>query len=150
MPEARLEITVGSTKFAGEGSETWLSAELEKFLSELPNLSALPPSLTEPEVTGAASVPGQKPTVTLPTYLQDTQSTANQVRKFIATAIWLQDKNGGVEIRAADVAKALRDSMQAKLANPSDALNKNVEKGYCEKTVSGFFVTSEGRASLKS
>ena len=35
-----------------------------------------------------------------------------------------------------------------KLSNPSDSLNSNVGKGYCEKDGKHFFVTPEGRQSL--
>lgn len=151
MPEARLEVTLGSTKFVGEGSESWLSGEFEKFLKEMPTISASHPS--EPNTGGdavdPAAFPEQKSSVTLPIFLQNTAATANQVRKFVATATWLQDRNNGAEVKTADVTKALRDSRQTRLTNAADALNQNVSKGFCEKTPSGFFVTDEGRASLK-
>lgn len=47
-----------------------------------------------------------------------------------------------------DVTKALKDSNQTRLGNPSDSLNQNVTKGYCEKDGKEFYVTEEGKNSL--
>jgi len=47
-----------------------------------------------------------------------------------------------------DVSKALKDSNQSRLGNPSQCLNDNVSKGYCEKDGKQFFVTQEGKVSL--
>jgi hypothetical protein len=152
MAEARLEVLIGSSKFSGEGSESWLSSELNKFLSELPK--KIEQNISQSDI-GTTSAPNSKPvnkpasSVTLPTFLQETNSTTNQVRKFLATAIWLQDKNNDAEIKTADVTKALRDSRQNRLTNAADSLNQNVGKGFCEKTGSGFFVTGEGSRSIE-
>ena len=134
MPDARLEVTIGEIKFLGEGSENWLSAEFEKFLSQLPKISERTferPAKDDGSVTEANLTAKSKSSVTLPTFLQDTGATTNQIRKFVATAIWLQDRNNNAEIKTSDVAKALRDSRQNRLVNPADALNQNVAKGYC-------------------
>ncbi len=149
MAEARLEITLGSNTFLAEGSEGWVSEELERFLTELPKSAAFNPAASGNGHRGSTDVvPEDKASITLPTQLQQTASTANQIRKFLATAVWLQDRNNGLDVKTADVTKALRDSRQNSLTNAAECLNKNVGKGFCEKTASGFFVTSEGKASL--
>ena len=151
MPEAHLEVALGSVKFLGEGSEGWLSQQLEKFLKGIP--AAASPLLVDPpsakNETDRKPVE-DKPVSNLPTYLQEVNATTNQVRKFLATAVWLQDRSNGADTNTADVTKALRDSRQSRLTNAAECLNKNVGKGYCEKTPSGFFVTGQGKSSLKN
>ncbi|MGJ8629052.1 MAG: hypothetical protein ACSHXB_18990 [Sulfitobacter sp.] len=51
-------------------------------------------------------------------------------------------------MKTAEISKSLKDNQQSKLSNPSECLNKNVGKGFCEKTSEGFFVTPEGWAEL--
>jgi hypothetical protein len=45
---------------------------------------------------------------------------------------------------------ALAKNHQKRLANAADCLNKNVAKGYCEKTADGFFITPDGLKHLGS
>jgi hypothetical protein len=73
----------------------------------------------------------------------------NQVRRFLVTADWIC-RRGNKLTRPNDVVVALRENQQAKLANASECLNKNVGKGHCEKTTDGFFVTPEGLKQLGS
>jgi len=79
--------------------------------------------------------------------LREKNASTNQVRKFLATAVWLHAR-GKKRLSTADVTRALKDSNQTRLGNPADCLNKNVAKGHCEKDGKDFFVTSEGSASL--
>ena len=72
----------------------------------------------------------------------------NQTKRFLATADWLHQK-GTDPIKTSDVSKALSDNHQRKLGNPAQCRNQNVKAGYCEKKGSGFYVTDEGRATLK-
>lgn len=84
---------------------------------------------------------------TLAVFLKEKNATRNQVKKCLATAIWLEAK-GKQRMTTSDVTKALKDSNQARLGNASDCLNQNVSKGYCEKDGKEFFVTDEGKSSL--
>lgn len=84
---------------------------------------------------------------TLSTFLKEKNVTSNQVKKFLATAIWLEAK-GKQRMTTGDVTKALKDSSQTRLGNPSDSLNQNVTKGFCEKDGKEFYVTEEGKNSL--
>ena len=38
MADAKIEIKVGAFSFSGEGTEKWLSGELEKLLAKIPEL----------------------------------------------------------------------------------------------------------------
>jgi hypothetical protein len=85
--------------------------------------------------------------MTLPSFLNEKGALKNQTKKFLATAVWLEAK-GKTRIKTTDVGRALKDSNQSRLANPSDCLNKNVSKGFCEKDGSEFFVTDDGKKSF--
>ncbi len=85
---------------------------------------------------------------TLPNFLRDKSVADNQVKKFLATAVWLHDTTGKDRLTTTDVRNALKRSNQTKLNNPSDVLNQNVGKGHAEKDGDGFFITEPGRASL--
>ncbi len=65
----------------------------------------------------------------------------------MATADWLRLK-GNQKLTTAMVGKALSDNQQKRLANSAESLNRNVAKGFCEKSVDGFFVTPEGLKEL--
>lgn len=81
-------------------------------------------------------------------FLKEKVATTNQVRKFLATAAFLQ-LNGKNRLNTGDITKALKDATQNKLSNASECLSNNIQKGYCEKDGSnGFFVTSHGFADL--
>jgi hypothetical protein len=83
----------------------------------------------------------------LPSFLQAKNSTKNQAAKFLATAVWLQQR-GKSRLQTRDITTALRDANQARLSNASDSLRNNVKKGYCERDGKEFFVTAEGLQSL--
>jgi len=84
---------------------------------------------------------------TLPAFLQEKNATSRQVKKFLATAVWLEAK-GQSRLTTGDVSKALNDANQKRLGNPAECLNQNVAKGYCEKDGKQFFVTDDGKSSL--
>ena len=70
-----------------------------------------------------------------------------QLKKFLATAVWLSAKSDGL-LTTSDVTQALRESHQKRLSNASDCLSKNVAKGFCQKDGRGFFVTPEGKKDI--
>jgi hypothetical protein len=148
MAEAKINITIGSMVFSGEGAPEWLERQLDKLLAVAPDLMKLKvPLLDESTDTPPAHTPKNTHTGTLATFLTSKNATTNQVKKFLATAEWLHLK-GNKRLKPSEVAKALSESNQKRLGNPADALNKNVTKGHCEKEGGQFFVTHEGRAAL--
>ncbi len=152
MADSKLEIKVGPITFSGEGDGDWLSAQLDKVLSKIPELVAAAPQESPAGGNNGAKQSGAQTTGqvsgTLAAHLKATGSTTNQVRKFLATAVWLHDTQNKSRLTTAEIPNALKSSNQSRLSNPSDALGKNVGKGFCDKDASGFFVTPEGRASL--
>lgn len=150
MAEAKIEIKVGTFSFTGEGTEQWLSGELDKLLGKLPELVEIAPPESHGDDAGAAAkVKKNGKLGSLATFLREKNATENQVKKFLATALWLHDTTGKERITTGEVSKALKNASQNRLTNASDALNQNVGKGHAEKDGdSGFFVTEPGRTSL--
>jgi hypothetical protein len=151
MADAKIEIKVAGFSFTGEGTEKWLSGELEKLLAKIPELVEVAPA--EPAGDG-----GDKPAGgtkkkgklgTLPDFLKEKSAVSNQVKKFLVTAIYLHDTTGRDRLTTSEIRNALRSANQPKLTNPANCLNQNVSKGHTEKDgTNGFFVTDAGRTSL--
>jgi len=151
MAEAKIEIKVGTFSFTGEGTEKWLSGELDKLLAKLPELVEIASAESGDSDHADAAAPIAKKNSKLGTlahFLREKSATDNQIKKFLATAVYLHDTTGKDRLTTGDVKKALKNANQTKLGNPSDALNQNVGKGYAEKDGGAFFVTDPGRASL--
>jgi hypothetical protein len=147
MPESKVELGFGSVFFRGEGSEAWLSAEIEKAMLRFPELAKISPAI--PTTHGGPEVGlVQRAGGTLAAFLKMKNATSNQNRKFLSTAMWLHDRDKKDRLTTADVTKALSDNQQSRLGNASDCLNQNVGKGFCEKDGKGFYVTEEGRAEI--
>lgn len=153
MSEAKIEIRIGEVSFSGEGSADWLAAQLDKMLeraSDLAKLGAVANTSTggapthQPADFSNATEIASRP---LATFLKEKNAQKNQPDKFLAAAIWLESK-GQTRLKTADVSSALKSANQTKLANPSDCLNKNVSKGYCEKDGKEFFVTQQGKDAM--
>jgi hypothetical protein len=86
----------------------------------------------------------------LASYIKAKKAEKNQVRRFLVTAYWLSGRTTEA-LTASVVTKALLDNHQKRLANSADCLNKNVSKGFCEKTKGGaFFITPEGLEAIES
>lgn len=152
MTTAKIEIKLGLIDFKGEGEEKWLENQLDKILQQAPELLKIAPidhggDDTETSDGGGngSSIIGRG--VTLAKFLADKNVGANQVKRYLATAVWLFAR-GNKKPTTSDVTKALKNNHQAKLSNPADCLNKNVTKGYCEKDGKQFFVTPDGFKSL--
>lgn len=149
MAEARIEIKVGAFSFTGEGTEKWLSGELDKLIAKLPELVEIAPPESPGDDAGAGGTGKKNGKLgTLANFLKEKSATNNQVKKFLATAVWLHGTTGKDRITTGEVKKALQKANQPKITNPSDALNQNVGKGHAEKDGGGFFVTDPGRTSL--
>jgi len=150
MSEAKIQIKLGSIEFVGEGEKEWVSQQLDKILERAPSLIAIAPAQMTGTIGGTHIAMIADPAIAqknLATFLKEKNATTSQVKKFLATAAWLEAK-GKTRMSTADVAKALKDSNQTRLGNPSDCLNQNVAKGHCEKEGAQFFVTVDGKASL--
>jgi hypothetical protein len=158
MCEAKVEFTIGSVKFSSEGDKEWVAEQLDKILKQAPELLKVVPTNQTEEKPKKTNQPKTQTTTestktstssnkTLPSFLDEKNSKTNQLKKFLATAIWHHDK-GKTRITTRDVTSALKKSNQSRLSNASDCLNKNVAKGFCEKDGSEFFVTDEGRDSV--
>lgn len=151
MADAKIEIKVGAFTFTGEGTEKWLSGELDKLLAKLPELVEVAPAESpagDGDKSGEKAKNKGKQVGTLAGFLTDKNAKENQVKKFLATAVWLHDTTGNDRLETADVVKALSKANQPKLTNAAQCLNNNVGKGHAEKDGDRFFVTERGRTSL--
>jgi hypothetical protein len=155
MSDSKIQIKIGNIEFSGEGDSDWLSSQLDKILDKVPELLKITPlaqaevsnNSIEKETNPKSSTNIAKPT-NLAMFLKEKNATSNQVKKFLATSAFLQ-LNGKNRLNTSDITKALKDSNQTKLGNPSEYLNQNVKKGHCEKDGSKeFFVTSHGFEDL--
>lgn len=149
-PQGKIVVTIGRVTFSGEGTQDWLAEQLDKVLE---TANSHPASLDEADEADAnvgpngPAIDGKQRVSSLANYLKTKDATSNQVRRFLSTAAWLA-KKGNKALKTGDVTNALKDNRQSRLSNPADALNKNVSKGFCEKTSDGFFVTPEGWEEL--
>ena len=150
MSEAKIDIKIGQIQFSGEGEQEWVAKQLDKIIAQAEKLIQLAPAENAQNDDGHQRPMGKDSTIakkTLPVFLSEKNATKNQVKKFLATAVWLESK-GKLKMTTRDVSKALNDSKQSRLGNPSDCLNQNVSKGHCEKDGKEFFVTDDGKNSL--
>jgi hypothetical protein len=148
MSEAKLQVKIGDVEFSGEGDKAWIETQLNKILKAAPAIVATRPA-GQRHVAHVASDDQNQAGAAQPlaSFLRDKGAATSQVRKFLATAVWLHAK-GKNRLSTADVTRALKDSNQSRLGNPADCLNKNVAKGHCEKDGKDFYVTTEGHASM--
>jgi hypothetical protein len=153
MSTAKIEFSLGSLSFSGEGDEAWVAAQLDKVLAAAPTLST---SAKHQEPAGSGAMGGSGATVSnadssftspLAKHIKEKGGESKQVKRFLATADWLR-RRGTAELTTAAVSKALSANHQKGLANAADCLNQNIAKGFCEKTGSGFFITPDGLKDL--
>ena len=81
-------------------------------------------------------------------FITDKKVVNNQVRKFLATAVFLARNNNVSRLSTPMISKALKSYGIEKLQNASDCLNKNEKKGYCRKEGKEFIITENGYLSL--
>ena len=161
MANARLEFKIGNLEFVGEGEQDWVTEQLDKMLERLPDLvnqskKSIPLAAELPKSSEAitpAKHPSDlfsgKPTSqraipeNLSTFLRKKDAVDKQRRKFLGTAVWLQE-NGKERIKTKEVTDALRAARQVKITNPSHQLNQNIAQGFCQKEGNGFYVTPQG------
>src|SRR5438067_3512182 len=121
MADVKLQIKIGNVEFSGEGDQAWVGAQLERVLKAAPAIVTPGPPTAgqtrhspDSDKPAAPNIAGQP----LATFLRDKNASTNQVRKFLATAVWLGAK-GRNRLTTADVTRALKDSNQNRLGNPA-------------------------------
>jgi hypothetical protein len=155
MADAKIDIKVGAVSFSAEGTEKWLSGELDKVLEKAPQLANIVPSRNGGDssssgddggdATGAGTSGGRKIKGTLAGFLKDRKATTNQVRKFLASAVWLEKHDSKERLTTKEITNALSDAKQSALTNPSQCLAQNVKQGFCQKDgKKQFYVTPDG------
>lgn len=149
MADAKLEIKVGSISFSGEGDGKWLSDQFDKALKSIPALVQVAPPPSVERNTPPATPAAGRASGTLASFLKTKNASTHQIRKFLATAVWLHDRENRQRLGTGDITKALRENHQSRLTNAAECLNQNVRKGFCEKDGKQFFVTDEGRNELR-
>jgi hypothetical protein len=157
MAEAKIEIKVGGVSFTGEGSESWLTSQLDKLIKHLPDLisaTSVPDDNAGSRGGATSGAPGGSASTganaggTLASFLNSKQATANQTRKFLATALFLQN-GGAAHLTTNLITKALVDKRQGKLTNASQCLSDNIAQGFCEKSGKReFYVTDDGKTEI--
>ena len=150
MGQAKIQLTVGSVSFSGEGEQEWLEKQLHHILEAVPWLAKIEtPSLVGeadiklPKSDGAKAPFDQS----LASYIREKNGDSSQLQRFLVTADWLR-KRGDTSIKTGTVTAALKTNQQKRLSNPSDCLNKNVSQGFCEKNGAVFFITPDGLNAL--
>jgi hypothetical protein len=153
MSDSKIQIKVGIVEFSGEGNQEWLASQLDKILNKIPELLKI--ELASPVVKELKVNPvklkenngSSIKEITLASWLKDKTATTNQTRKFLATAAYLQ-LNGQERITSGEVKQALSKNSQSALTNPSESLNQNNSKGFCQKDGKSFYITPEGFKEL--
>jgi hypothetical protein len=82
-------------------------------------------------------------------FITEKKAAKNQVRKFLATAVFLSKSNNIAKLSTSMISKALKSYGIEKLQNASDCLNKNEKKGYCIKEGKEFIITENGYLSIE-
>jgi hypothetical protein len=154
LADAKIEIKVGTVSFSGEGTGDWLSKQLDKVLEKLPELAKIS-APNENEKIDDSKASEKHPTdhcteadVTLASFLKDKKATTNQNRKFLATALWLEETKGLKRLNTGNVTTALNDHNQGKLGNASQCLASNAASGWVVRDGKQFYVSDEGRTEL--
>ena len=114
----------------------------------LDTIAIAPPEIVKPRVSRKHAVnenitqekPNNNP---LNQFLIDKKSDKNQVRKFLAVAVFLYSR-GEEKLSTPMVSRTLKALSMEKLVNASDCLNKNEKKGYCIKNGKEFVLTQDG------
>jgi hypothetical protein len=170
MADSKIEFSYDNLRFSCEGDKEWVETQLNKMLSRIPALnrhykgtgdkkSGPILSVEADEIAIGKDVKGKrgrKPKVVtestkkqepngspLYEFLKDKKADKNQVRKFLATAVYLNSQ-GEEKFSSPIISKVLKNAGIEKLVNASDCLNKNEKKGFCIKDNKEFILTDLG------
>lgn len=145
--KAKIEVKIGDISFTAEGEKEWLADQLEKIIESASNVKSNSASKNSEISDVSNQMDSEEFVKSLASYIREKNGDINQTQRFLATSAWLTHK-GHKPLTTALVTKALRENQQKRLSNPSDALNQNVRKGFCEKSPEGFFILPEGWQAL--
>jgi hypothetical protein len=168
MVNSKIDFSFDNLHFVCEGDKEWVEAQLNKVLDRIPALSRPAREVksekvreTRPLVAPLAAVVkvkgirGRKPKALaesvkkepdgnpLYEFLKDKKADKNQVKKFLATAVYLHSQ-GEEKFTSSLISNIIKNAGIEKLVNASDCLNKNEKKGFCIKDNKEFILTDLG------
>jgi hypothetical protein len=169
MAESKIEFSYNNLHFNCEGDKNWVEAQLNQILNRIPELNKqapaektavaevvqVPPAPPVAPLTKVKGTRGRKPKVVVETvpeepagdplyeFLKEKKADKNQVKKFLATAVYLHSQ-GLEKFSTSLISKTLKNLGIEKLLNASDCLNKNEKKGFCIKDDKEFILTDLG------
>lgn len=173
MADSKIEFSYDNLRFVCEGEKEWVENQLNKVLNRIPALNKPVQAIKERKiretrinktqettaVKAVKGVRGRKPKVIAQSitpeasdkllfeFLKDKRADKNQVRKFLATAVYLHSQ-GAEKFSSPLISKTLKNAGIDKLVNSSDCLNKNEKKGFCIKDKKEFILTDLGIHSI--
>ncbi len=174
MAESKIDFSFENLHFSCEGDKDWVEAQLNQVLNRIPGLNksdcSVVGSIQAPETEGRVKtemVAEKKernkrenkvklvhnPQIEefaddpLFEFLKEKNADKNQVKKFLATAVYLH-LQGAEKFSTPMVSKSLKSAHIEKLINASDCLNKNEKKGFCIKDDKEFILTESGIRSI--
>lgn len=169
MADSKIEFSYDNLHFACEGDKDWVETQLNQVLDRIPGLKKAAPAVKKEktEAVQIAEAPkttalkaekgkrGRKPKVVVESvpqepagdplyeFLKEKKADKNQVKKFLATAVYLHSQ-GSEKFSTPLISKTLKIAGIEKLLNASDCLNKNEKKGFCIKDEKEFILTDLG------
>jgi hypothetical protein len=164
MADSKIELTYDNLHFLCEGEQEWVENQLNGILNRIPGLSKTN-SIAKIEDVVVTSEPetvkkprGRKPKAAdssiqetssdpLMDFLRGKKADRNQVRKFLAVAVYLH-AHGMEKFSTPLISKTLKNAGIEKLINASDCLNKNEKKGFCIKEDKEFILTDLGITAI--
>ena len=161
MADSKIEFSYDNLHFSCEGEKEWVENQLNRVLNRIPGLNP-PVAVRKKEVTKEVPIAekvkktrGRKPKSVaesvvqessdgpLMEFLKEKKSEKNQVRKFLAVAVYLH-AHGVEKFSTPLISNTLKNDGIEKLLNASDCLNKNEKKGFCIKEDKEFILTELG------
>lgn len=160
MADSKIEFSYDNLHFLCEGEQEWVENQLNGIINRIPGLSKPTPVAkteevvitSEPETVkktrgrrskAAESSIQETSSDPLMDFLMEKKADRNQVRKFLAVAVYLH-AHGMEKFSTPLISKTLKNAGIDKLINASDCLNKNEKKGFCIKEDKEFILTDLG------
>ncbi len=168
MADSKIDFSFENLHFSCEGEKDWVERQLNQVLNRIPGL-VQPQAKAEFEATEtdaqvivsepekkrgrksrrvAVEVADNDGENAFYQFLVDKKADKNQVRKFLATAVYLYSFENQQKFSTPVVSKTLKRFSAEKLLNASDCLNKNEKKGFCIKDEKEFTLTEAGIQSI--
>jgi len=166
MADSKIDFSFENLHFSCEGEKDWVERQLNQVLNRIPGLvqpqakAVLEATETATQVIAVPVEPEKKRgrksrkvavenadiavENALYQFLVDAKADKNQVRKFLATAVYLYTFENYQKFSTPVISKTLKRFAVEKLLNASDCLNKNEKKGFCIKDEKEFTLTEAG------